>query len=149
MATSTAQLDQADVFARDGFDVTGYINEMFPSGMSAILLLSCQCHMWLNTKHLQHVCCAAEDSLVGLDPLIGNLKQKVDMHTSSAQLECKRCLVNAEHPQICKHFARTVSLAPGQARLASTCPSEGPSSQHHSQNSLASVQECSEQHTLQ
>ncbi|KAK9858463.1 hypothetical protein WJX84_000384 [Apatococcus fuscideae] len=49
MSTSTAQLDQADVFARDGFDVTGYINEMFPS----------------------------EDSLVGLDPLIGNLKQKI------------------------------------------------------------------------
>ena len=33
VASSTAQLDQADVFARDGFDVTGYINEMFPSGM--------------------------------------------------------------------------------------------------------------------
>ncbi|KAK9837632.1 hypothetical protein WJX74_001749 [Apatococcus lobatus] len=49
MASSAAQLDQADVFARDGFDVTGYINEMFPS----------------------------EDSLVGLDPLIGNLKQKI------------------------------------------------------------------------
>ena len=40
MSTSAAQMDQADVFARDGFDVTGYINEMFPSGMHCLQIHS-------------------------------------------------------------------------------------------------------------
>lgn len=73
VASSTAQLDQADVFARDGFDVTGYINEMFPSGMP-LTAFPLHLNLMLYTELVQS---DAEDSLIGLDPLIGNLKHKV------------------------------------------------------------------------
>ena len=63
----------ADIFDTDGFDPIGYINKMFPSGKLPATMLTVYTSPDVASTGSSH----AENSLVGLDPLIGTLKHRV------------------------------------------------------------------------